>query len=189
MPPKKTQSLKEEPVAKNLRDTWYSLSSLKEHIEKTYGTHNDWADNFVSHKKAIVSLPKFKDIGQMIDRMTPEMIKGRMKYAMGDYAKPPPPPTPFVPPPERDVLDTYYLEAFKFRNKTDDERLELAKAKRAELQKIGKTPEAFVAEIKAENKAIADGAVARAVAYDAKKSGARPLNLGTVHPTTGGGRR
>jgi hypothetical protein len=202
MPPKKTPSLKDEPVAKNLRDTYIVLSDLKQFIEKKYGTHNDWASTFIEHKESIVSLPKFKKITSMIEEMTPEYIKGRMKYASGDYAKSQEPPPPPPPPPPHDALDEYYLDAPKGvvgLNKTDKDRLEMAKEKKAELKKAGISQEEYIANRKEENARIAREAIARSDKHDGYPTRDRFGNVvsrtqpitskGMVHPTTGGGRR
>jgi hypothetical protein len=167
------KKLSDEPVAKNLRDSWHALFGLKQHIEKTYGTRNDWADEYVNHKEAILRLPKFKGISDMLSQMTPEAMKGRMKYAAGDYQKPPPPPKKETFPAfeEDDALTDFYRGLFKLGSM--EERMAECERVRAECIRTGKSPDQMAAELRALTKNMVSAKVAPAQAHDAKADAAR----------------
>lgn len=169
-----SKKTKEEPVARDLRDLYGILSSLKQHIERTYGKHNDWADEYVNHEKAILSLPKFKSVTDIISQMTPDLLRGKMKYAMGDYEKkkepapPPPPPAPVV---EDDALTDFYRGLLKLGSM--ENRMKECAIVREQLKRAGKSPDDFARELKEETRRMARGKEAPATAHDMKADRAR----------------
>ena len=197
---------KPEAYAKDFKED--EVRDMKKFIQYSYGTHFNWYENFLAHKDAVLSLPKYKNIKEMIIGMEPIEIKRRMMYAVGDYEKPSPPPPPPPPPePEDDALADFFFRSWRYADKTENEQRALLKAKRAELKKKGETPEEFLAKERAENKRIADARVARAREADAKRrtpydyqveerkraEEARKRATPITHkpfppPTTGGGR-
>jgi len=164
----------EEPVAKNLRDIYGVLSDLKQHIQKTYGSREDWASLYVTHQKAILTLPKFKSVTDIITQMTPDLLRGKMKYAMGDYQKQrePPPPAPRQPPPaEDDALADFFRGMTRIGSM--EARMAECERVRQSLKGTGKTADAFAKELRDETARIARIKEAPARAYDARADVAR----------------
>jgi hypothetical protein len=189
-----------EPVAKNLRDMLDTLTSLKRYVMGAYKVGADkWAETFVEHKDKIEEeQPYYKGIVSLVNQMPTGNVVGRIKYAMGDYKKPPsppppapaPPPAPELPrprklpalpkppprpptPPARDQLKEYVDTAIQYRKMSKEEKARVVNAIRAYINREGKSELEWIGEETARQKIItkayAKAVVARAEEVDAER--------------------